>query len=182
MLEFARNRSFTPAFGALNLIYLKEVDFMNQHKGISLKLVNSKTGTSSKEIINSHYKIAKDKGSVWFSTAIQISTKRIIDKVLFVAHNGNEEVYVLADVIDIKVQKDPFIVEEKDLIPANYQNEAKISWLLIKNMKKVDSQYADEATVYYTDGSEKKLRELMQQPRINRAYYTWIDSSEDNLI
>ncbi len=157
---------------------------MDEHKGIALKLVNSKTGISNKEIINSHYKVAKDKGCVWFSTAIPISTKRTIDKVLFAAHNENEEIYVLADVIDIKVQKEPFIVKEKELIPTNYQNEEKVSWILIKNMKKIDPNYVDDATVYYTDGSEKNLRTLLNQPRINRVYYSWVNSNDDqdNLI
>ncbi len=57
---------------------------MEQHRGIALKLVNSKSGISNKEIINSHYRIAQEKGSVWFSTAIPVSNNRQIDKVLFV--------------------------------------------------------------------------------------------------
>lgn len=157
---------------------------MNQHRGIALKLVNSKSGISNKEIINSHYKVEKKMGSVWYSTAIPISNNRKIDKVLFVVFTDAGEIYITADIVEMKNSNESFVLDDcKELIPENYQTEKKKTWLHIKNMEKVDCEYVDNATVYYTDGSEKNIRTLMHMPRINRAYYTWkAENDEENLI
>lgn len=157
---------------------------MEQHRGIALKLVNSKSGISNKEIINSHYRIAQEKGSVWFSTAIPVSNNRQIDKVLFVVNGENGEIYITADILETNIKNEPFVLDDcEDIIPKTYQGEKKRTWLHITNMRKVGNEYTDNAIVYYSDGSEKNVRTLMYQPRINRAYYTWKNENiQGNLI
>lgn len=152
-------------------------------RGIAIKLVNSKGGTPAKEIINRHFKIQREKGSVWFSTAIPISTIRQIDEVLFVVSTEMGYLYVTADVLETKLGKEPFYLKGSDeLIPESYRGEKKKTWLHISNMKKVDNEYADKAIVYYQDGSEKIVPELMTLPRINRAYYTWSDIDDEYVL
>lgn len=152
-------------------------------RGIAIKLINTQGGAPAKEIINKHFKVQREKGSVWFSSAIPISTIRQINEVLFVVCTEVGYLYVTAEVLETKSRREPFYLEGCDeLIPESYRGEKKKTWLHISNMKKVNIEYADKAIIYYSDGSEKKVSELMTLPRTNRAYYTWSEIEDEDVL
>lgn len=154
---------------------------MEEHRGIALKLINSKSGISNKEIINSYYRVAQEKGSVWYSTRIPISNKRQFEKVLFVVHRENEEIYIIADILETNIKPEPFTLDDcKALIPKLYQEEKRKTWLHITNMTKVGNEYTDNAIVYYSNGSEKNVCTIMHQQHVNRVYYTWKNENNPN--
>lgn len=156
---------------------------MKSKKGIAIKLAN-KVSKLARDIINEHFLVEKEEGKVFFSTDIPINSLREIEKVIFQVEYNKKLIYVVADVINITVQKEPFIpCIEKKLIPESYKNDPKRSWLLIKNMKKVDKEFVDKCIVYYTDGRKEKVADVLSKPRVNRAYFTWEDNRiQDNLL
>lgn len=157
---------------------------MKSKKGIAIKLAN-KVSKLARDIINEHFLVEKEEGKVFFSTDIPINSLREIEIIIFQVEYNKELIYVAADVINVMVQKDPFIPPyvEKKLIPESYKNEPKRSWLLITNMQKVDKKFLDKCSVYYTDGRKEKVTDVLSTPRVNRAYFTWENNAiEDNLL
>ena len=134
---------------------------------------------SSADIINNHFKKQKEVGKVYYSTNVPFDTRREMEKVLFYFSHQGVIRYVLADIIKSEFNKSPFSPNDScKYSPAQYQNMDKKSWLLLENMREVQEDYLDDCFVEYTNGTSKKLVQIINsQNRLNRVYFNKISEN-----
>lgn len=149
--------------------------------GAALKL--SSNILSATDIVNQHYSILKKKGIVYFSTDIQFSVERCIDQLLLVFKHKSETKYVVANVLEKRMESEPFVPSDANSYsPSMFSNEPKRSWFKLTTMNVVDDLFIENCVVNYSDGAEKRLKDVLQYPRFNRCYYSVVEASEDLLI
>lgn len=153
-------------------------------KGVALK-IRSIGGNTAADIINFHYKVCCENEFTYFSTNIMCDEKRTINQVLFFFEHHSKRRYVLAEMKRLESKQVPFIpTDSMKFSPKQYADEPKKSWFLISEMREVEQNVIDSYSVRYTDGTSKRLEDVISSPRLNRVYYVIDDllEKQENIL
>lgn len=126
---------------------------------------------SPQTIINAHIQKCQKHGKAYFSTSYATNGKKLkaLDSVLL--YNVTQGIYYIAEVetaIGYGKKRD-VPADAADFSPKQYANVPEKTWLLIKNIKKVQLQ--DLATYYFNGTPVDK--HLQTTKRWNRFYYAY---------
>lgn len=143
---------------------------IREDKMVALKITK---GKNPHEIIEIYLNNAlENDNKIWYSTNIKMAVPKRIEKVLFFSNRENNEFYYIADVLDgIKGNDEKRIEEIKILeksVPEEYKDEPRNSWLLIKNIEKIDKS---DLKQYYAEKDDESLFSKINKKRINRVYF-----------
>lgn len=93
------------------------------------------------EIINLHWSIADEKGSVYYSTNNQINFKKIKDikKIFFFANSVGQQFLCSADIESIERKNEDWIPNDAlDFSPEEWKYEEKKCWMKLSNFEQID--------------------------------------------
>lgn len=93
------------------------------------------------EVINLHWSIFDEKGSVFYSTNNQIDIKKIkaIKKIFLFANSKDERFLCSADIESIERRDEYWIPNDAlDFLPQEWKYEKKKCWIKLRNFEQID--------------------------------------------